>query len=100
MRGKTTIILCMGLLVSLVNLSIAQEKKEVTCTGKVVNEESKPITDVKVTLYEMVYDETTLTFDCNMLEHVNTKADGAFSFNKSIENESYRYGYIVAEKEG
>ena len=82
--------------------SIGQSKdiKQVTCTGKVVDEQGRPITDVKVSLHEMVYDEATYTFDPKLLGEMQTGTDGVFSFEETVEGNQYRYGYIVAEKEG
>ena len=91
MRRNWITILPLVLLVSFMNNSNAQEIKEITCTGKVINAESQPITDVKVSLYE---------YDSKLAAEVTTEADGAFSFSISAESDSYRYGYIVAEKEG
>ncbi len=77
-----------------------EEAKQVTCTGKVVDEQGRPIAGVKITLYEMIYNETTYSYDIKNPSEVTTKNDGAFSFSRRIENDRYRYAYIIAEKEG
>ena len=74
--------------------------KQVTCTGKVVDEQGRPMAGVKISLHEMVYDEMTYSYDPKLLGEVQTRADGAFSFNETVEDNQYRYGYIVAQKEG
>jgi len=79
----------------------SEKSKQVTCTGKVVDEQGRPIADVKVSLTEMVYDDATYTYDPNLLGQVQTGSDGTFSFEKTVvEDNKYRYGYIVADKEG
>jgi len=78
----------------------SEKTKQVICTGKVVDEEGRPIADVKVSLLEMVYDASTYTYDPNLIGQMQTGPDGAFSFNKTVKDNQYRYGYIVAEKQG
>jgi len=106
MRKNWMAVLCTGLVfVFLVVLAHAQgveskETKQVTCTGKVVDEPGRPMANVKVSLHEMVYDEATYTFDPKLLGEMQTGTDGVFSFNETIEDNRYRYGYIIAVKEG
>jgi thiol-disulfide isomerase/thioredoxin len=78
----------------------SKDIKKVTCTGKVINEQSRPIAGVKVTLSEMVYDEKTYKYAPKLLGEVHTRTDGAFSFNETVEDNQYRDGYIIAQKEG
>jgi len=77
-----------------------EEAKQVTCTGKVVDEQNRPIAGVKVALNEMAYGQTTNSYDTRLIGQVTTGTDGAFSFSTSAESDFYRYGYIVADKEG
>jgi protocatechuate 3,4-dioxygenase beta subunit len=77
-----------------------KEARRVTCTGRVVDEQGRPIAGAKVTLYEMAYDGTPYSYETKLAGHAETQADGAFSFSKSVESASYRYGQIIAEKEG
>jgi hypothetical protein len=76
------------------------KQKQITCTGKVVDEQGRPIAGVKVSLIEMVYDEATSTYDPNLIGQVQTGTDGAFSFNQTVKDNQYRYLYIVSDKEG
>ncbi|MHC4204202.1 MAG: carboxypeptidase regulatory-like domain-containing protein [Planctomycetota bacterium] len=78
----------------------SKETKQVTCTGKVVDEQGQPIAGVKISLHEMVYDDATYTYDPKLLGQAQTVADGAFSFDETLEDNQYRYGYIVVEKQG
>ena len=100
MRRNSRIMLCLVLLVGIINHSSAEEAKQITCTGKVVDEQNQPIAGAKVTLHEMVYGQTAYSYDTKLIEEVTTRGDGAFSFSTSAESDVYRYGYIVAEKEG
>jgi protocatechuate 3,4-dioxygenase beta subunit len=105
MRKNWLKVLCTGLVfvfpAVLVHAQGAEgeKAKQVTCTGKVVDEQGRPIAGVKVTLIEMVYDEATYTYDPNLIGEVQTGLDGAFSFNETVKDNQYRYSYIVAEKE-
>jgi hypothetical protein len=74
------------------------KQKKVVCTGKVVDEQGRPIAGVKISLHEIVNDEATYTYDPKMLSEVQTGNDGAFSFKETVEENQYRYGYVIAEK--
>jgi protocatechuate 3,4-dioxygenase beta subunit len=77
-----------------------KEEKQVTCTGKVIDEQDRPIAGVMVTLFEMVYDYATAMYDPKVLSEVQIGTDGVFSFDETIKENQYRSGQIVAEKEG
>src|SRR4030043_248188 len=103
MRRNCLAVSCLGLtIIFLTGLARAQSEqaKQITCTGKVVNDQNQPITGVKVTLYEIPYNEATYTYDSKLDSEADTGIDGVFSFSISLESDAFRYGYIVAEKEG
>jgi len=103
MRRNRLAVSCIGLTIIFINgLTQAQgeQDKQITCTGKVVNDQDRPVAGVKVALHEMVYGTTAYSYDSKLIGEVTTRADGAFSFSRSAESDFYRYGYIVAEKEG
>jgi uncharacterized GH25 family protein len=106
MRRNRIAVLCLALviifLVGLNNTRSAESKqaKQVTCTGKVVDEQGRPIPGAKVTLYEMIYNMATSSYEIKPSGQVETNADGAFSFNRTLDTENFRRGQIVAEKEG
>jgi protocatechuate 3,4-dioxygenase beta subunit len=100
MRRNGITILCLVLLVGIINHSSAEEAKQITCTGKVVDDQGRPIAGAKVALHEMVYGQTAYSYETKLIEEVTTRADGVFSFSINAESDAYRYGYIVADKEG
>ena len=103
MRRNWTTVSCLGLTIIFVaGLAPArsEQAKQITCTGKVVDEQDQPIAGAKVTLHEMVYNEEIRSYDTKETGEVTTGIDGAFSFSTSAVSDVYRYGYIVAEKEG
>ncbi|MCP4261451.1 MAG: redoxin domain-containing protein [Planctomycetes bacterium] len=111
MRRNRIAVLCLGLTIILVTglarvrstsgkSAQSEQAKQITCTGKVVDDQNLPIAGAKVILHEMVYGQTAYSYDTKQTEEVTTRADGAFSFSTSAESDVYRYGYIVAQKEG
>jgi protocatechuate 3,4-dioxygenase beta subunit len=103
MRRNCLSVSCLSLtIIFIAGLAQAQSEqaKQITCTGKVVDDQNRPIAGVKVALHEMVYSPTANSYDSKLIGEVTTSADGAFSFSTSAETDVYRYGYIVAEKEG
>ena len=106
MHKMWIVTLCLGLAMNTIaspaqSQSIEKkETKQVTCTGKVVDEQGRPIAGVKVTLYEMPYNEATYTYDSKLDSEADTGTNGVFSFSVSLDSDAFRYGYIVAEKEG
>jgi len=100
MRRNGITILCLVLLVGIINHSSAEEAKQITCSGKVVDDQNRPIAGAKVALHEMVYGGAAYSYETKLIGEVTTRADGAFSFSTNAESEVYRYGYIVVEKEG
>jgi protocatechuate 3,4-dioxygenase beta subunit len=81
-------------------INIAQEPKEITCTGKIIDAGGKPIAGSKVSLYQVVYNRNTNIPEWTLVSEVITEADGAFSFKVNADSDVYRHGYIVAEKAG
>jgi len=111
MRRNGIMVLCLGLTIVLVTglagarstsgkSAQSEQAKQITCTGKVVDDQSRPLAGAKVALHEMVYGQTAYSYDTKLIGEVMTRADGAFSFSTSVESDVFRYGYIVAETEG
>ena len=78
----------------------AEQSQDITFTGKVVDTEGRSILGVKVSFYQVSYDNAAHTAESKLSGEVRTTSDGVFSFKAVLESEGYRSGYIVAEKEG
>jgi uncharacterized GH25 family protein len=100
MRKNWTTVSCFVLLAVIINYSSAEELKQITCTGKVVDDQGRSLADVKVALHVIVYGQKASSYDTKLLKEVMTGTDGAFSFSTNDKSDVYRYGNIVAEKEG
>ncbi len=77
----------------------AQESKQITCKGKVVDESENPISDIVVKVYSRDRDSQTGKYSHRELVRARTKDDGAFSFTFNVEKD-YSRGYVVAIREG
>ena len=105
MRRIRMTILCVALSLIVLTISgqarggVNTEAGQITCTGKVIDEQGRPIDGAKVRLFEMFYGDPPSSRDAKLAGDVTTGADGAFSFSVSAESDVYRYGYIIAEKE-
>ncbi|HCO95027.1 MAG TPA: hypothetical protein DIU00_13920 [Phycisphaerales bacterium] len=105
MRRIWMTILCVAL--SLIILTISGQARsgentkagQITCTGRVIEEQGRSVTGAKVRLLAMFYGDPPTSREAKLAGEVITDADGAFSFSVSAESDVYRYGYIVAEKE-
>jgi protocatechuate 3,4-dioxygenase beta subunit len=102
MRGKNRMaVLCLAILISFINYSHAQQAKEITCTGKVVDAQGQPITGAKVKLYKVSVSIETLSYNLELLKETATKDDGTFAFVTKIEDDEMSgQSMIIAEKEG
>ena len=100
MENKINRLIIIYVFLCICGINMAQEKKEITCTGKVVDAGDKPIAGAKVSLYQVVYNRNTNIPDWSLVSEFITEADGAFSFKVSADSDVYRHGYIVAEKAG
>jgi len=82
-----------------ISQAIAGQTKEITCSGKVVDTESRPIAGARVSLYQVTYDNAANTAKPKLTGEVRTTRDGLFSFKAVVEDDGYQNGYIIAEKE-
>jgi hypothetical protein len=102
-----TAILCVGLIIAvLFDFTLARSAetkdiKQVTCTGKVVDEQNRPIADVKIKLYKVAVETTALSYKVELARQVATGADGTFSIRSdAVENYLSNQAIILADKEG
>jgi beta-lactamase regulating signal transducer with metallopeptidase domain len=61
-------------------LELSESNNKVTCTGKVVDTEDRPIAGAKVTAYEMRSDGIAGNILLHQVDEVRTEDDGAFIF--------------------
>jgi len=79
----------------------SEETKQVTCTGKVVDEQGRPIADVKVKLYKVAVETTAFSFKMELARQAATRADGTFTINSEVIDDEYsNQAIILADKEG
>jgi protocatechuate 3,4-dioxygenase beta subunit len=102
MRWKNRMtVLGLAILISFINYSYAQEAKEISCTGKVVDAQGQPIPDAKVRLYKVAVSMETLSYNVELLKEVTTKDDGTFTIETKVEGDELSgQSIILAEKEG
>jgi len=104
MRRNWTTVSCLGLTIIFVaGLAPArsEQSKQITCTGKVVDTQGRPITNAKVKLYKLTANPETSLYDVKFAQEVATKDNGAFTIK--TETSSYEFSaqaIILAQKEG
>jgi len=78
----------------------SKETKQVTCTGKVVDEQGRPIADVKIKLYKMTVETIGLSYKMELAQQAATGADGTFTINSEVIDDAYsNQTIILADKE-
>ena len=103
-NNRMAVLLAALIVVSLASKSYCQagggkKPKQITCIGEVVDLQGHSVAGAEVKFYIMEYGTGSNPYTVTEVGVSTTKADGAFSFNASAESDSYRYGYIVADKE-
>ena len=106
MRRNKFAILCLGLLVSFVTLSTAQEVKKITYTGRVIDYKARPVEGATVVCYGLQnklgkYTSSRDKRDSHSYEtlgRVRTTSDGRFSLQ--VQTEAFSPSYLVASKQG
>ena len=107
MSRNWTAILCVGLvIVILFNLTPARSAEskdtwQITCTGKVVDEQARPIAGANVGLYKVLLDMEIMSLDVQLAQTMTTKDDGSFKFKmEANENDAMNQTIILADREG
>ncbi len=98
MRRNWITILPLVLLLSFVNLSAAQETKEITCTGKVMNSNAQPVSGADVICYEEFFDYGEGRIRWEVLGQAKTNQEGKFS--QELEVTDRDNVWLAARKEG
>jgi len=79
----------------------SEQARQITCTGKVVDAQGKPITDAKVKLYKLTVSPETFIYDVKLAQELATKEDGAFTIKTETSSDEFSaQAIILAQKEG
>ena len=106
MRRNKFAILCLGLLVSFVTLSTAQEVKKIIYTGRVIDYNARPVEGATVVCYGLQHKLGKYTSSRDKrdphsyepLGRAHTTSDGRFSLQ--VQTEAFSPSYLVAGKQG
>jgi protocatechuate 3,4-dioxygenase beta subunit len=100
MFSKINAFLTMIVLLFCVNLSAAQQNKQVTFAGKVVDAQGNSLAAANVKLIEEDLGLTTSSTIIAKETETTSDKDGKFTFNVNTEADEYPYRYIVVNKDG
>lgn len=81
MRKKKITILIIGILAGFTHYAVAGETKKVTCKGKLLDAQGRPVAGAKVTAYEMLLDGIAGNILLRPAGEIITAEDGAFIFS-------------------
>jgi beta-lactamase regulating signal transducer with metallopeptidase domain len=73
---------------------------QITLSGKVIDGQSKPLEGAEVTLYLETAGELGVLPIITALDRKTTGADGAFTFAAPKTAKDFRFGHVIARKEG
>jgi len=100
-RNKSAFLwVCLAIVVGVAGRAAAEDAKEITCTGKVVDAQKKPLEGAKVALYVYTRQINSFSYGISPAEQVTTGSDGGFSLSVLADSDNYINGYVIAEKEG
>ena len=102
MYWKRIAVTVLVLVVYFANYAPAGQPEQVTCTGRVVDVQGRPVAGAKVTAYEMIFDGIAGNFDLHRAGEVISTEDGAFVFTagQKPERSTFHECKIVAFKSG
>ena len=79
----------------------SQKVEQITCTGKVVDDQGKPVTNAQVTLYKLTVSLEQVSYEIKLAKEVTTKEDGTFAIKTEAgSDELSAQAFILAQKEG
>lgn len=102
-RNKAAFLwMCLAIVAAIVSIShaVSKETNKITCTGKIVDAEAKPLIGAKVALYVNSRGLNSFSYGISPTEQVTSASDGSFFFSVLADSDNYINGYVVAEKEG
>lgn len=97
---KRMLMLCTILFCCCLNFSSAQQVKQVTFRGIVVDDQDSPVAGAKTVLYDIHYGRLQYTYNNDDIIEKTSDADGKFSFSIEVSSDDYSFRFIVVEKEG
>jgi uncharacterized GH25 family protein len=107
MSRNWTAILCIGLAIFFYSdftccLSAeSKDTRQITCTGKIVDEHGRSIAGANVGLYKLLLDMEIMSLDAQLAQTMITKNDGGFKFKMvADENDATNQTIILADREG
>lgn len=101
MHTARILFMCLVLIAGFAVRSIAREIEQITCTGKVVGSQGRPVAGAKVGLYILILSMDTFSFDVELSQQTVTNDDGNFIFETMAEsNDANIQTVILADKEG
>ena len=106
MRHSWTVVLCISWAVLILagGLQVRgaeNNEGQITCTGKVVDEQGRPVSDAKIELYRVAVDSASLSYELELAQEGATKEDGLFTIKSTVsDDELLNQVIILADKEG
>jgi len=81
--------------------SAEDTQKQITCIGKVVDEQGRPVAGAKVRLYKLILFMETLSFEVELAQTTTSKDDGTFRFKTGAEeSDAKNQTIILVDKKG
>ena len=100
MHGKWIAVVCLGLILTIINYSTAQQAKEITCTGKVADTAGEPIAGAKIGLYKLKVTIETMSYDVDLVQELSTQDNGTFTVKtQADDNELSGQTVILVQKD-
>ncbi len=78
----------------------SQGASQISFKGKVLDSQGQPLSDVKLSLYELRYGPGDALPKADLVKEAVSGQDGAFAFSRDKELQGYRQGSIIARREG
>ena len=101
MRTDRIAVLCLAVLVGFAGGLAAEEAKQITCRGKVIDAVGQPVDGAEVKLYKLIVDEQTYSFEVEVVQELTTKEDGAFTIERATDGGDLTSQFVIlVEKEG
>jgi protocatechuate 3,4-dioxygenase beta subunit len=79
----------------------SKDSKQITCTGKVVDDQGRPVVGAKIEMYRVAVETAILSYKLHLAQEATTDADGLFTVkNAASDDDSRNMVFILAVKEG